>query len=146
MKKNSVIILAVVLFVAGFQIVTTRFYSLAGNKIIPLEINSNIFHVEVVDNSQKMQKGLGGKNGICERCGMLFVFPRSGKYAFWMKDMKFPLDLIWISQGRVVHIEKNIQPDFQGTLFPSEDADKVLEVNAGSIDSLEIKTGDTISF
>ena len=117
-----------------------------GNKIIPIGIKGNVFHAEVVSSQDKLEKGLGARKDLCASCGMLFEFQKAGKYSFWMKDMLIPLDMIWISQGKIVYIGKDIQPDFKGTLTPSESADKVLEINAGKVDELGIKIGDAVSF
>ena len=64
------------------------------------------------------------------------------QYSFWMKDMRFPLDIIWIKNGEVVHVEKNVLENFSGILSPQVDADSVLEINAGNVDKLDIKIGD----
>ena len=56
-------------------------------------------------------KGLSIKNTLNESEGMLFPFDTPGEYSFWMKDMKFPIDIIWIdSNYKIVYIEKNLQP------------------------------------
>src|SRR5918995_477396 len=58
-----------------------------------------------------MAKGLAVKNELREDESMLFVFEESSRHSFWMKDMRFPIDIMWIdSNGRVVHIEQNLQP------------------------------------
>ncbi|MEI7621190.1 MAG: DUF192 domain-containing protein, partial [Candidatus Moraniibacteriota bacterium] len=81
---------------------------------------------------------------LCVDCGMLFVFDNPDKYAFWMKDMQFALDILWLKDGKVVFLEKNILPTFKGTLTPTEDADQVLEINAGKVDELGIEVGDAV--
>jgi len=75
---------------------------------------------------------------------MLFLFDKSGRYAFWMKDMKFPLDFIWIAGDKVVDIDENIPPDYSGTLKPETPVDKVLEINAGVCEKYGIKKGDEV--
>ena len=59
-----------------------------------------------------------------------------------MKDMRFPLDIIWIKNGEVVYVEKNVSEKFSGTLSPQAEADSVLEINAGNADKLSIKVGN----
>lgn len=75
---------------------------------------------------------------------MLFIFPRAEKYGFWMKGMRFPLDIIWVSEEKVVHIERNISPTSRETFRPDVAADQVIEVNAGSADQL--REGDRIDY
>src|SRR3989338_8360738 len=56
-----------------------------------LDINGSIISVEVADTQEKRSKGLGGRESLASDSGMLFVFPDSGKYPFWMKGLSFPL-------------------------------------------------------
>ena len=121
-------------------------YSSFGNMVIPLTIKNNYFKVEIVSNEQKMQLGLGKRSDICNNCGMLFKFKEAGKHSFWMKDMLFPIDIIWIFNNKIVYIEKNVQPDFPGTLNPDEISDAVLELKAGNVDNFGILIRDTIIF
>lgn len=109
-------------------------------------INNQKFSVEIADTSEKRSRGLGGREGICENCGMLFIFDGPGKYSFWMKDMQFSLDILWIRGEEVVYIARNISPDFRGTIRPVKDADQVLEINGGLCDKLGIKEGSRVFF
>lgn len=111
-----------------------------------VEINNHKFSVEIADTAEKRSRGLGGRENLCSDCGMLFVFPEAGDYSFWMKDMKFPLDIIWIDGNQVVYITKNITPDYIGTISPGAPADKVLEINAGLSDKYRIQEGDLLIF
>lgn len=116
------------------------------NETREFSVNGRVFFVEVVDTQEKMRKGLGLRDDLCRECGMLFDFHAAAKHDFWMKDMRFPLDIIWIMDGKIVHIEKNVQHDFVGTLRSSSDSDRVLEINAGIVDESGIKVGDRVGF
>lgn len=87
---------------------------------------------EVVDTIQSRELGLSWRRGMKDDHGMLFIFPFPGKYGFWMKDMRFPIDMIWINkQGVVVHIVENASPeDFPKQYVNGPDALYVLELNA----------------
>ena len=79
---------------------------------------------------------------------MLFDFPKPDIYQFWMNDMNFPLDFIWINGGKVVEITENVQPPSQTQGQPVVvksyfSVDKVLEVNAGFVTRNNLKVGDT---
>ena len=93
-------------------------------------------------------KGLSGKNELVENEGMLFVFDKPGKYSFWMKDMNFPIDIVWISSDmKVVYIKKNADPKlYPETYGPDTDAKYVLEVMAGFSDKNNLKVGDSLKF
>lgn len=143
-KKNIVINIVVLLAVLG-----AGAYFLMGPKKSSVNYRSVTLHsfefkAEIADNYEKRKKGLGGRNGLCQNCAMLFEFPTKGKYSFWMKDMEFPLDIIWISNGKIVHMEKNIKSDFQNILNPEKEADMVLEINAGKADSMGLQIGDEV--
>ena len=79
---------------------------------------------------------------------MLFVFPDSGRQAFWMKDTIIPIDIIWISaEGSVVHIQTAQPepgvPDSELTLYrPDASALYVLEVREGLAGDRGVQLGD----
>lgn len=114
-----------------------------------ITINGHKFTVEIADTDEKRTKGLSNRDKLGESKGMLFVFPDSNYYRFWMKDMKFPLDFIWIDKDIVVDLNQNVsQPKSSDDKLVSFTAgkpfDKVLEVNAGTVKSLNIVIGNTI--
>ncbi len=72
-----------------------------------VKIKDLIIHVDLAITPDQQAKGLSIKNTLNDNEGMLFLFNVPGEYSFWMKDMKFPLDIIWInSNHEIVHIEK----------------------------------------
>lgn len=117
-----------------------------GEKII--QLGKTRITVEVADTEWKRAQGLSGRPSLPQNSGMLFVFPTKNRYSFWMKEMKFPLDFVWIEGNRVVEITEDVpspKPDESpASLTPKLSVDKVLEVNAGVVDSSEIRVGDKI--
>jgi len=109
-------------------------------------INEHKFYIEMVNTPEKMANGLGGREELCDDCGMLFVFSKSSRHSFWMRGMRFPLDFVWIANGQIIDIDKNIPFNYSSTLEPDGPVDKVLEVNAGTVDKYEIKKGDRVIF
>lgn len=121
-------------------------------KISTLQINDTTFKVEIADTPTKRNKGLGGKTGLGETEGMLFIFDNKDQHPFWMKGLLFSLDLVWISDNKIVDFTQNLIPPATGQSDSSlpiysskEPADKVLELNGGSVIKFNIKIGDTIS-
>jgi len=105
--------------------------------------------VEVADTPWERSRGLSDRDMLPDGRGMLFVFENPGKYAFWMYRMRFPLDIIWVSEdGRVVHIVENAPPcPANGpcpSYQPSEDALYVVEVNAGFAEKHGIRLGSKV--
>lgn len=102
--------------------------------------------VYVADNEAKRTKGLGGLVSIPADYGMFFIFDRSDYQNIWMKDMLFPIDIIWVDENnKIVHIEKNISPATYPKIFTaSVKARFVLELNAGMSSVYDLKVGDLI--
>ena len=116
-----------------------------------LTIGAAAFQVEIADSTSTRAQGLSGHAPLADNQGMLFLFPISGNYGFWMKDMQFALDMIWIKDNTVVGFAENAQPQPGAALwnlkvyYPPKAIDKVLEVNAGTVQKDGIKVGDTVS-
>jgi hypothetical protein len=93
-------------------------------------------------------QGLSGRKSLASDTGMLFVFATPSKYAFWMKDMNFSIDMIWLDQsGTVVYIAKNASPkSYPNTFVPNKDANYVLEVASGFSAKHNLKIGDKTDF
>ncbi len=102
--------------------------------------------VEVADTKSSRELGLSGRTKMNDNDGLLFIFDHPGRYGFWMKDMLFPLDIIWINQnGVVVEIERNAQPeDYPKTYINKSDASYVLELNAGIAEKLGLFIGSKV--
>jgi uncharacterized membrane protein (UPF0127 family) len=108
------------------------------NKYLKAKVTVKGFELDadIPVTSELMAKGLAVKNQLKENEAMLFVFEDSAQHSFWMKDMKFPIDIIWLdSNGRVVHIEQNLQPCVSvficPTYTPNTDSQYILETVAG---------------
>lgn len=113
-----------------------------------IRVGRGTIKAEVVKNAIKRQKGLGGRECIGRNQGMLFVFDKPGEQAFWMKDMKFPIDIIWLSSERkIVHIEHDLSPSTYPTTYASiKPAQYVLEIQAGRAKSLNLSDDSTLNF
>ena len=150
MKKIIWIIGAVIcLIIVGFAIRSRTSqvqYSPYGNEISIVTLGEIDFSAEVVASSEKTALGLSGRESICEKCGMIFVFNEEDYRPFWMKDMKFDLDMIYISGDKIIYIAKNVphEKGMKEVVRPDARADKILEVNAGTSDGLGLKVGDTL--
>ncbi|MDJ0272657.1 MAG: DUF192 domain-containing protein [Candidatus Caldarchaeum sp.] len=114
-----------------------------------VKIREAVFSVEIADDDAERGRGLSGREKLPENRGMLFVFEKPGRYSFWMYEMRFALDIIWIdADGLVVHIEENLQPCTPNQVCqsytPSSDAKYVLEINAGLVKKHGIVVGDFV--
>jgi len=123
----------------------------SGSKFNSIKIGINELSVETVSTPEEIQLGLSGRSEIGSD-GMLFVINPPRQISFWMKDMLIPLDIIWISNEKIIGIEKNVPPPLTGTPenklinYPSSNpVDYVLELKAGDAEFWGIKIGDNIS-
>ncbi len=119
-------------------------------KTAVFKLNNCSIRVEISDTPALRQRGLSGRKSLAENAGMLFIFEHPDYHYFWMKDMKFSLDLIWILNGKVVDITPHVSPPSgpvrQLTRYrPSSPADRVLEVKAGVAETCGVKVGDEIT-
>lgn len=102
-----------------------------------ITIDNHTFNVQVQTTLAQQEQGLSGKTSLPQDQGMLFVFKTAQRYAFWMKDMKFPLDIIFINNGKIVSITENAPiPTSSNTnnlkvYLPPSPVNQVLEINAG---------------
>jgi uncharacterized membrane protein (UPF0127 family) len=114
-----------------------------------VKINNTIFNTILAKTEQERENGLSNRLNLAKDFGMLFMMPQKGIYPFWMKDMDFALDFVWIDDNKIVQIDQNISldnlpmPNSIQTMVP---IDKVLELNAGACKESNIKVGDNIEF
>lgn len=101
---------------------------------------------EIANTPDKRANGLSGKDALPVNTGMLFIFDEKGYYAFWMKDMNFPLDIIWLDdQFSIIDMKEYVSPDtFPMRFSPVSPAKYVLEANAGFAEGNNLAVGDTI--
>lgn len=106
--------------------------------------------VEIADTPAKRQQGLSDRDGLRSGWGMLFVFERTSRQGFWMKDMRFPIDILWLRNRRVVHVAENVPPPRPGeepvTITPDPSANLVLELEAGQARALGLQVGSTLEY
>lgn len=151
-NKKVLIILGIVILV--FIVLGYLFFGYRGGKLETkiLKVNGVEFSVEIADTTLSRMQGLSGRDGLAENEGMFFVFDSPANQGFWMKDMKFPIDIIWIKGDKIAGFFENAQPEPGKTVFglkiynSSEPVDQVLEVNAGTVTKYGFKVGQAVSF
>ena len=105
-----------------------------------ITINDVPLTVEIADDDEKTARGLMFRDRLADDRGMLFIFEKEHKYQFWMMNMKFNLDMIWLdANGKVVYIVEDAEPCIDEahtslcTYSPDAPAKYVLEVNSGFV-------------
>ena len=102
--------------------------------------------VAVADTSSSQSRGLSGREKLEPNEGMLFVFPKPALSGFWMKDMRFPIDIIYFdADRRIVDVWEDATPESYPKVFtPRVHAQFVLEVPAGFFADHHLKVGNII--
>ena len=114
-----------------------------------VRIATATFQARVADSQEERRQGLSGVTSMKDNEALLMVFDSNSDWGIWMKDMKIPLDIIWLDEDQtVVHVVKNASPELGTTTSfkPTEPARYVVEMNAGLTTTHNIKVGDTAEF
>jgi uncharacterized membrane protein (UPF0127 family) len=104
--------------------------------------------LEITNTRHEQSRGLGGRDSLAWGHGMLFEYPKPAFPAFWMKDMRFDIDIVWIRDGRIVDISHRVKysPDGPGPTYrPKALTDTVLEVPSGYALAHSWRVGDTVT-
>lgn len=161
MKKILLPILGTAAFIIAVGLLVKSTGGISGNGLLNTQVVSSKkevsvsgkkIEVEVADTTAKRSLGLSKRSSLAPDSGMLFIFEKKQVIVnFWMKDMEIPLDIIWISDGKIVKIDKEV-PAQKGVtdnmleIYSSgRPIDYVLEVNAGYTTKNNIKVGDEVN-
>lgn len=154
MKKEMTLFLSLglIVIIAGAAVSYIFFLRHANPQLTKNEvkIGDAVFNVELATSTLEQARGLSFRDSLGADQGMLFIFSRPSVQRFWMKDMNFPIDIIWIGSGKVLGFAENAAPESKEQLwkmkiYKSPDlTDKVLEVNAGMVQKYNIKVGDAV--
>lgn len=145
MKKLAVIILITLLLIGVINIISGQ------KKLRTIKFGNQELQVESVSSPEQITKGLGGRESIGSD-GMLFVLPQREVAKFWMKDMRFELDFVWIDGNKVVGILPNIfpqpgLPDSRLNVYSSGiPVTHVLELPSGDTVKRGIVVGDKVTY
>jgi uncharacterized membrane protein (UPF0127 family) len=101
---------------------------------------------EVASSKEEQARGLSGRLVLAEGRGMLFVYEKEGNPGIWMKEMRFPIDIVWAnSNGIIVTVEHEVPPGtYPEAFYPSSPSSYVLELPAGYAKKHNIAIGGQI--
>lgn len=153
MTVNKIIVVIGIMFAIFVAFVFLQFRPLdqastGDAKTATATINDQTFTITVAKTEEEKQKGLSGIESLPLDEGKLFIFDQPDTLSFWMKDMKFPIDIIFINDDKIVSIVENAKPVAANTNLPiyqpTAPSDKALEINAGLSKKYNFKPGDTV--
>src|SRR5574337_421284 len=116
-----------------------------------IKVDNVTLDVQIADTSDRMIEGLQFQQSLPYTQGMIFIFGEPQMVAMWMKDMQFPLDMIWFNNdGNVIHIEKDLPPcndNLPCRVYDGgrQDTKYVLEVTAGFVDKFNVTEKSKLS-
>lgn len=150
----------VLIFYGLLVLVIVVFFLSRGNSLLNFglggatptaKIGTKTYKLILAKTDVEKMKGLSDRKSLPADQGMLFLFPKKDTYAFWMKGMLFPIDIIYIDDNKIVDIVENAPAPAAGqdasTLpiyKPGAAANYILEINAHQTSSNKIKKGDTV--
>ncbi len=120
-----------------------------------IKMASSTIYAQIADSDTERSLGLSYTKELGKNAGMLFIFDQIGSKNFWMRDMNYDLDIIWLDENKqVTGFFENAKRESYNKLNPSsskvfhspEQTKYVLELNAGSIKELKIKVSDILDF
>lgn len=143
MRPTQVVVILSFLCVVG--IIAVSFYT-PRVKALHATLGGEALLLEVVDTEALRIRGLSGHKPLASNEGMLFVFPEDGRYGFWMKDMLFPIDILWLDSGyRIIDTKEHAVPESYPEVFtPHTSARFVLELPAGFFSNHHLKNGNIL--
>lgn len=110
-------------------------------------IRGQEIQVEFVEHPRDWYNGLSRRPSLCERCGMMFNFFESSPKTFVMREMNFPLDILWFNRGELIGISAELPPENREPYTPylsSGNVDQVLELNAGTASAFGFTINDRL--
>lgn len=125
---------------------TAVFVVSSGGTIMQVTVAGEKLSVMIADTPELQERGLSGHKSLGGNEGMLFVFPAPVKTGFWMKDMLFPIDIVWFDANRhIVDVWGNASPSsYPEIRTPHSEASYVLEVQSGFFKKHNLKFGDVL--
>lgn len=152
--KKILFLFALLMAIVG-GLVFIQNYSKKGNvplfkKSATVKINNQSFKTTVAKSQKEREIGLSETKSISDNQGMIFLFDKPDYYSFWMKNMKFPIDIIYINSDTIVSIVNDaplIKDRENPAIYSStKPADKVLEIKAGLSEKYKFKEGDKVTY
>jgi uncharacterized membrane protein (UPF0127 family) len=145
--------LSITLIISGVLLVvgSTFLLGVLPNMLKPatsIWLGNGVFRTDIASTPGARQKGLSNKSELAVDQALLMVFPNEGKWGIWMKDMNFPIDIVWLNKDKkVVYIVKNASNNDPTKVYtPGEAAKYVIELPAGTADGKSIISNSVANF
>lgn len=147
--EHKIAWLIVTIAVAGLVFIGYRVLGSDVKDSIPVSVGAKTFYADLAVTDLERKRGLGGTASLDHSAALLMVFDKEDKWRISMKDMNYPIDILWINEEqKVVNIVRGAQPDSypDKVYVPHKKALYVLELPEGSIKQYSISNGTSIKF
>lgn len=149
MSKRSRRILTIALVIGASLVIGAGLLTwLHRQPACQLQLSSTCYRLEYARTPAELERGLGGRGSMPDNHGMLFIIPKASIACFWMKDMRYNLDIIWLDNSkRIAKIEPNLSVDSYPQSYCSANPTAyVLELNAGQTVAKHLQVGQQLNF
>lgn len=144
--KHRSWVVILVLGAAFLTILVGLSFLLNQDKNARLRTSQRTFILDVAQTPDEQEKGLGGRQTLATDHGMIFIYPTEDTRCFWMKDMRFSLDMIWLDASyKVTHVESLVTPETYPMSFCGKNAQYIIELPAGAAAQSHIAPGQILS-
>ncbi len=146
MRKYIAMVVFAIAWVLAVALIFLHLWGGGSSAERTVELAGHTVYVTVADTEAEREQGLGGRSGLDEDEGMLFIFDEDGQWGFWMKDVSFAIDIVWLdSSGKIVYIAENVGPETYPQVFTSSEAARyVIELPAGWAKEYNLQNGDIV--
>lgn len=146
MKARTILFGVTVIVVIAIIAVGVSLGRINQPRFVNLVVGTSQLQAEVADNAITQARGLSGRESLDEDEAMLFIFEKPTKAVFWMKGMKFPIDIIWLDENwRVLAVAPNVLPETYPQTFSAPAPIRyVIETNAGWASNHSVTTGTLV--
>jgi len=117
----------------------------SGLPVVDMKVGSRSYHVEVAADEYSRMRGLMERDTLPGDHGMIFVFLQDTDEPFWMKNTRFPLDILFIDNGGKIISIGHMKPYDESNTLPGGMYRYAIELNAGDAAAAGVKVGDSVS-
>jgi len=148
MKTTFSFVVVAILILGSFYFFLQKPAPVKYQDLTLIQIGEVEIQVRLAKTDVEHRQGLSNTKSLADGEGMLFIYERPAKQGFWMKDMNYSIDIVWINErNRVIGVEKDISPSTFPLVFSSPSEVKyVLEVPAGFSNRSNIEIGQILNF
>jgi len=145
-KKYKIALLILCIAVIGVYFYPQKIKSPTNTCVVDIKVGNTTVHSRIAKTMKEREQGLSGTPPLLKNEGMLFVFDFPDTHGFWMKDMNYPLDIIWFDENnKISFVKKNFTPEsFPRVESPTIVGSYVLEVSSGFFDMNNLNLGDLL--